>query len=136
MTSKSKSLGAAKRRDLAFVGDGPKPQTKVPPIKEEPLPVGMIVLIQQGRLEPGTRLYSMGQCSILVSPPIDPAWGWHLSIAHPTRYPAWDEVAKARYELLPTDVNFDMPLPRTEDYVSIHANCFHVWESGKLRSER
>lgn len=136
MTSKSKWPARAKRRDLAFVGDGPKPQTKVPPIKEEALPVQMQIWMAQGWMEPGTRLYSMGQCTIMVSPPLDPSWGWHMSISHPTRYPTWDEVAKARYALLPQDVNFEMPLPRTEDYVSIHDNCFHVWESGKMRSAR
>jgi hypothetical protein len=128
---------ATKRRDRSFhVGEGPKPQTKLPPIKEESLPVQMQIWMADGSLEPGTRLYSMGQCSIMVSPPIDEGWGWHLSIAHPTRYPSWDEVAKARYELLPLDLNFEMPLPRPEDYVSIHENCFQVWQSGKKRPTR
>jgi hypothetical protein len=136
MSSKSKWSMLAKRKDDAFVGLGPRPQTKLQPIKEEPLPVTMIVMIREEQLEPGSRLYSMGQCSIIVSPPVDVGWGWHLSIAHPTRYPTWDEVAKARYELLPLDVDFDMPLPRPENYVSIHSNCFHVWESGKQRSVR
>ena len=29
---------------------------------------------------------------------------WHLSIAHPVRYPSWDEIKAARYEFIPDDV--------------------------------
>lgn len=127
----------AKRVDRAFhIGEGHKPMSKVPPIKEESMPGQMQIWMASGELEPGTRLYSMGQCSIMVSPPLDEEWGWHLSIAHPTRYPTWDEVAKARYALLPLDLDFEMPLPRPDDYVSIHENCFQVWQHGKKRPKR
>ncbi len=61
--------------------------------------------------------------------------GWHLSISHVRhngtlgRYPSWDEIAHARYELLPTDVDFVMHLPPLDEFVSVHETTFHLWES-------
>lgn len=60
--------------------------------------------------------------------------GWHLSISHrdhkdqPRRYPTWDEIAHARDELLPADVNFVMHLPTADQYVALHDTCFHIHE--------
>jgi hypothetical protein len=128
-----------KRPDRSFAtlgtaGDGQKPQSKVPAITEEALDWRMKDWIASGQIVAGTKIYRMGQCLIIVSPPLNEEWGWHLSISHPTRYPSWDEVAKARYDLLPLDREFEMPLPKPEDYISIHPNCFQVHEHGKRRS--
>lgn len=89
------------------------------------------------------RLFSLGRCRILVAHegPI----GWHLSISHPTRYPTWDEICKARYELLPDDVTMAQILPPKSEYVNVHPNCFHLheirgemlppsWERGVIRA--
>lgn len=60
--------------------------------------------------------------------------GWHMSLSFKdhrgrnSRYPSWDEVAHARYELLPGDLNFVMHLPPTDRYVSAHPTCFHLHE--------
>lgn len=60
--------------------------------------------------------------------------GWHLSISfaddcnRPTRYPSWDEIAHARYELLPDDVDFVMHLPPPGEYVACHPTTFHLHE--------
>lgn len=54
--------------------------------------------------------------------------GWHLSISHPSRYPTWDEIRDARYELLPNDCTMAMLLPPKEQYVNLHPNCFHLHE--------
>lgn len=89
-----------------------------------------------GIIQPDTEAYLMGRCSILLSPPIEDGWGWHMSIAHPKRYPTWDEIAKARYDLLPDDRVFVMVLPAVRDYVNVHENCFHLWEDGKKRSNQ
>lgn len=53
---------------------------------------------------------------------------WHLSIAHPKRYPTWDEIKAARYELIPHDLTIAMILPPPSEYVNIHNNCFHLHE--------
>lgn len=53
---------------------------------------------------------------------------WHLSISHPLRYPRWDEIKEARYDLVPNDVTMAMILPPQEQYVNVHPNCFHLHE--------
>lgn len=66
--------------------------------------------------------------------------GLHISISHPSRYPTWDEIAHARYTLLPKDQTFAMLLPPEEEYVNVEGghrsgNIFHLHElqPGELR---
>lgn len=61
--------------------------------------------------------------------------GWHLSISHVKkgganrqRYPSWDEIAHARDQLLPADIDFVMWLPKAGEYVSLHMTTFHLHE--------
>jgi hypothetical protein len=54
---------------------------------------------------------------------------WHLSISTPTRYPTWDEIADARYDLLPDALRMAMLLPPRAEYVNAHPYCFHLWET-------
>jgi len=60
--------------------------------------------------------------------------GWHLSISFAdkrgrgSRYPRWDEIADARYQLLPPDLEVVMHLPPPEDYVALHDTTFHLHE--------
>jgi hypothetical protein len=60
--------------------------------------------------------------------------GWHLSISfadhkgRPSRYPRWDEIADARYMLVPKNVTMVMILPPPEDYVALHDTTFHLHE--------
>ena len=61
--------------------------------------------------------------------------GWHLSISHEARstralqrYPTWDEIAHARYELLPLDLDFVMHLPPPDDFIAVHDTTFHLHE--------
>lgn len=60
--------------------------------------------------------------------------GWHLSVSfsddcgRPTRYPTWDEIAHARYELLPAELDFVMHLPPVGEYVAVHPTTFHLHE--------
>ncbi len=78
-------------------------------------------------LEPGARAFQLGECLIFVGR--YPETGrWHLSISHPERYPTWDEIKTARYQLVPNNVTMAMLLPPKERYVNIHPNCFHLWE--------
>jgi len=58
--------------------------------------------------------------------------GWHLSISFRdrrggwSRYPSWDELAHARYELLPAELDFVMHLPPPDEYVAVHSTTFHL----------
>lgn len=56
---------------------------------------------------------------------------WHLSISHPMRYPKWDEIAAARYDLVPDHLTMAMLLPPRDEYVNLHKNCFHLHELRK-----
>lgn len=53
---------------------------------------------------------------------------WHLSIAHPSRLPSWQEVHDARYTLIPDEAVMAMVLPPKAEYVNIHEFCFHLYE--------
>lgn len=80
-------------------------------------------------MEPGTKVYQLGQCSVFVSPPFL-GKGWHVSIAHPKRYPTWDELAKAWYEGVPDAKTRRacMVLPPAEEYINLHNFCLQVHE--------
>lgn len=60
--------------------------------------------------------------------------GLHMSISFRnhrgelTRYPSWDEIAHARYELLPEHLTFAMVLPPPSEYVAVHDTTFHLHE--------
>ena len=74
----------------------------------------------------GGRMFLMGECSVIVT--LDPDNCWHISIAHPDRDPSWDEIATARYRLLPDVEEMVMPLPALAEYVNHHQHCFHLVE--------
>ncbi len=58
-----------------------------------------------------------------------PKWGWlkHLSISHQTRYPTWEEILEIKERIL-GDIDCMMVMPKKEDYINAHGNCFHVWQ--------
>ena len=72
-----------------------------------------------------------GRLAVIVG--VEPE-GWHLSISFAdhrgrnSRYPSWDEIADARYTLVPDDVTMVMFLPPPEEYVAIHKTTFHLHE--------
>jgi hypothetical protein len=75
------------------------------------------------------RLYRLGECTVVVTKEFGK---WHLSIAHRTRYPTWDEVAEARYRILPDSLTFAMLLPPKREYINLHEFCFQVHEIDHL----
>ncbi len=74
---------------------------------------------------PGGSAYRRGDLTIITS---RDQGRWHLSIAHPRRYPTWTEIKAARYALLPNTVFMAQLLPPPGQYVNRHPNCFHLWE--------
>lgn len=87
-----------------------------------------------GALEPDLRLFRRnvhdGQLRAMTG--TMPGIGFHLSISHirpsgqPGRYPTWDEIAHARYELCPPDITMAMLLPPEAEYVAVHPTTFHL----------
>jgi uncharacterized lipoprotein YmbA len=80
--------------------------------------------------EIGARVYSMEACRIIVSrdPPQAERPGWHLSISRRDSDPTWNEIATARYRLLPDVREMAMYLPSLAEYVNLHPYTFHLHE--------
>lgn len=95
-------------------------------VRELKLSPQLEVMRQRGDVEPDLRRFMVGDCQVLLGQM--PGEGWHLSISHLQRYPTWDEVAEARYALIPDDVTVAMLLPPRAEYVNLHSNCFHLYE--------
>jgi hypothetical protein len=69
--------------------------------------------------------FTLGECAILLTK----EYGLlHMSISHPSRYPNWNEIAYARYKLIPADRDAVMVLPPEDEYINHHENCFQVHE--------
>lgn len=69
----------------------------------------------------GGERYTVGEANVLQTRKT------HLSISCPDRDPTWEEVAAARYALMPKAKDCVMILPPEDDYVNVHEHCFHVW---------
>jgi hypothetical protein len=71
------------------------------------------------------KAYRVGNCTVMVG---QENGLWHLSISNQERYPDWDTIKFARYQLCPKDILMAMILPAESEYVNIHSNCFHLWQ--------
>lgn len=73
--------------------------------------------------------YRWGDLTVCVGDPMHEG-GWHLSISHLHRYPTWDEIFTAWYDLIPVaaEITGAIILPRKSEYVNLHPNCFHIYQ--------
>lgn len=71
--------------------------------------------------------YAWGDCRAHVS--VDNHL-WHLSVSCQHRYPTWDEIYTAWYDLVPDaeTITGAILLPAKAEYVNLHPNCFHVYQ--------
>jgi hypothetical protein len=92
----------------------PKVELEVKYIGPAPLPDEIAAEIGRGEH------YMVGECNIIQTDKR------HFTISHPERYPTWDEIAAARYALLPSLRDCVLLLPPHDEYVNVHENCFHV----------
>lgn len=71
-------------------------------------------------------------CSVMLArEPMRGEYRWHLSIAHPARYPTWDEIKTAVYGIDALDgVTLAQVLAPGDGsvWVNVHDNCFHLYE--------
>lgn len=105
-----------------------------PPSYTEKTPLKLVEIVPPRALDaahirPGVnsylRTYRLGRCSIIVTK----EYGrWHLSIACDDRLPTWDEVAEARYRIVPDAVTMAMLLPPRAEYINLHPNCLQMIE--------
>jgi hypothetical protein len=68
----------------------------------------------------GSKHYKVGGADVLQTDKR------HLSISRPDRDPTWDEIASARYALLPKAKDCVMVLPPEWHYANLHKHCFHI----------
>ena len=52
----------------------------------------------------------------------------HISVSRSDRFPTWEELLKAK-EYFIGDVDAMMVMPSRKDYVNLHKNCFHIWQT-------
>lgn len=96
---------------------------------ELPRPAGFL-------LDPSTRLYRFRECTVFVSQELtcfsevmsSARARWHLSISHQSRYPTWDEIRDACWELIPDGVTMAQLVSPKREHVNLHPNCFHLWQ--------
>ncbi len=98
----------------------------------ERIEVPVLVLVLD--FSPDTRGYMLDGVKVFVSrekhkviPGQTSEYSLHISISRPDKYPTWDEIKEARYRFMPRDRDAYMILPKEEDYVNYHPNCFHIW---------
>lgn len=74
------------------------------------------------------QVFEAGPIRVLISQDGESGY-WHMSISHASgRYPGWDEVADARYDLLPHDIDIGLILPPPKDYVNMHKAVLQLTE--------
>ena len=70
-------------------------------------------------------------CGLGVIKTIDntPKWGElkHVSVSRQDRYPSWNEIIEVKDNFF-GDIDCMMVMPKKDDYVNIHKNCFHIWQ--------
>lgn len=79
-------------------------------------------------------VYFIGHTRILVTKDPGPDGdAWHFSISCADRNPTWEEMATARYRLLPDVPEMAMYLPPLSEYVNLHPFTFHWHEVVRQR---
>lgn len=76
------------------------------------------------------KAFRRGEVHILSTQDCTPKWGWlkHISISCEFRYPTWEEILQAKEHFF-GDIDCMMIIPKKKDYVNIHRNCFHIWQT-------
>jgi len=74
------------------------------------------------------RSYVLGECTMLMTREFGQ---YHLSIAHPKRYPTWLEISTAWYRIVPGAESkvAALMLPKLSEYINIHNFCMQVHEA-------
>jgi len=71
------------------------------------------------------------ECGVGVLKSMDntPKNGWlkHVSISRPDCYPSWGEILEVKERFF-GDIDVCMIMPKKEDYINCHKNCFHLWQ--------
>ena len=52
----------------------------------------------------------------------------HVSLAHQSRMPSWDELRRVKSWLMGPDARAIQVLPPESEYVNLHPFCLHLWQ--------
>lgn len=117
-------MTSRRRSSRTSLANKPPSYTQLPPLAlvEIPPPAEMMGALVSG-VNTYLRTYRLGQCSVIVTKEFGE---FHMSISHPTRLPKWDEVAEARYRILPDDVTMAMLLPPRAEYLNVNEHCLQL----------
>lgn len=127
-------VGIRERKGVVRVWPGPIPGTHEtgfvePPLVEHRVPDSLAELKRRAEQ---LHVFTFGGCSVILSREDADGSGlrWHLSVAHKTRHPTWDELKTVRYRLLGPDTVMAIVLPRAEEYVNVEAqdHVFQLWQ--------
>lgn len=96
----------------------------LPLAEQPPLPIHARLLTAENSY---VRFYTLGDCTVLVTREFG---RYHLSIAHPKRYPAWEEISEAWYRVVPGAAERvgALILPPLSRYLNVHEFCMQVHE--------
>lgn len=79
------------------------------------------------------KIYTMGKCKIILHAADENAF-WFMSIRRNDRYPSWDEIVWARYNLIPDAALMSLLLPNLNAYInqedSEYKNVFTMEQKG------
>ena len=53
----------------------------------------------------------------------------HASISLEDRYPTWEEIKQLKRQVFGPDMDVMQVIPKDADYVNIHPNTFHLWQT-------
>lgn len=70
-------------------------------------------------------MFREGELTVFVS--IDHG-KWHLSVAHPSRLPTYEELKRCRYKYTPDKKYMAQIFPPKKEFVNFHPYCLHLWE--------
>lgn len=127
-------MSANDRRKGTGYGKGHHGNTSNLPVIRETYDATIQALAQAGQLQEKIRTFKAGKLFIMLG--YQAPWGWHLSISHRERYPTWDEIAYARYELIPDEAKMVMMLPPKSDYINVDEFTFHLHEAVILDTDK
>jgi hypothetical protein len=108
-------------------------KNKPPDLKRDLSPQGAQAeqwLLKIGALH--AERWTLGDCTIMIArEPMNHEYRWHLSIAHPLRYPTWDEIKAACCGIEAVNGVMLAQVMTPGDgspWVNVHENCMHLYE--------
>lgn len=98
--------------------------------KQIPIPMRVCKGFEQMDDVRFAKAFRKGEVHIFLSQDKTPKWGWlkHISISCQYRYPTWEEILEAKEHFF-GDMDTMMIIPKKADYVNVHPNCFHIWQT-------